>query len=187
MADLTDDQLEKRRATNQRTLKIAAAVGGVLLLLALIGYCSGDPEPADDQAPGDAASSEPVETEPAEEAEEEEPVEEPVDEEPAFDAAALEKELVANLGHPIKDGCDTSAITWHCLYEGLDTTVNDDRIEVHLSSLAGEDMDEISEQARLHIFNFLGLDHEDLGAITSFVDDVDSGTTYRGDVPLLNR
>lgn len=101
----------------------------------------------------------------------------------------VEKAVKDNLGgRDINDACDYSDMQWHCFFDGY-KSATDSRIEVRLSfpgDVSDSDKKEHAEQARLHTFNLAGGSVEKLDAVTSFDDGVDSGTTYRRDVPILN-
>ncbi len=123
-----------------------------------------------------------------------EPDDSPEDDAPEFDTAAyaadIETTLVEQLGRTPAEACDPTAypLTWHCYYDGIEAT-SEQRVDIILSTpgdITVDEAKEASEQARLHLFNFVGTTYTDLDHVVSFVNGRDTGTTYRRDVPLLN-
>lgn len=105
-------------------------------------------------------------------------------------AAKVLKEMEVNLGGPINDRCDyNDPSDWHCAFDKYTSPI-EGRINVYLSfpgDVDKGDREKAAEQARLHTFNLAGFSIENLEQVVSFNEGVDSGTTNRKDVPLLNR
>lgn len=91
-------------------------------------------------------------------------------------------------GRSIKDGCHLPAYTWQCFYSGTGSPYVG-RLDVQLrisGDVTQTEAGTMSKQARLWFFNMTGSDVKALQLVVTFVNGVDSGTTYRRDVPLLN-
>ena len=103
-------------------------------------------------------------------------------------AKKVQGEMETALGGPIGDRCDYSDMRWHCFFDHYESPLKG-RIDVHLSfpgDVSKSEKKEFAKQARLHTFNLAGYSDEGLKQVVSFNDGVDSGTTNRKDVPLLN-
>ena len=64
------------------------------------------------------------------------------------------------------------------------------RLDILLTAPADitvQQAEDMSQRARLAWFNFIGGEYPELDTIVTFVNGTDTGTTYRDDVPLLNR
>lgn len=111
-----------------------------------------------------------------------------------FDEDAYASQLEAKFteatgGRTIEDICPDTFDTWHCFYQRIEVA-GPSMITIHLSfpgDVFEEERSELAAQARLHFFNFVGPDFPDLDTIVSYSNGRDSGTTFRRNVPLLNR
>jgi len=161
--------------------KVGVIAGGSLLLLVVLALIPGADEPAPDAAPKKKAPSSSSPTPTATEKRE-----------PEYDGAAyakkVQKEMAAALGNPISESCDYGAMTWHCFFDRYESP-QPGWVSIRLGFPGDFDRDEqkaISEAARMHTFNLAGFSLDDLDTIVSYGNDVDTGTTRRSDVPLLN-
>lgn len=113
---------------------------------------------------------------------------------PKYDGAAYAKKVQAAAteaagGRTIQDACDYSNLTWHCFFERYESS-QPGWIQLQLSfpgGLTDDDIREASKQAREYTFNMAGLTVEDLDTIVSYANGLDTGTSYRRDMFILNK
>lgn len=111
---------------------------------------------------------------------------------PKHDGAAYAKRVkkaveTGLMGSSIKSRCVATEPTWHCYFVKYESP-RPEWIRVQLSfpgDLTDAEVAGVSEQARLHTFNLAGFEVADLETVVSYADGVDSGSTERGDVPIL--
>lgn len=159
-----------------RALAFAAALG----ILVLSSGCGGSDSPSSSSG-GDTASASPTPTKAAD------PAMSPASRK-QFVAKVSKAAHTALAGRSIKDGCHLPAYTWQCFYAGTESPYVG-RLDVQLKvsgDVTQTEADTMSKQARLWFFNITGSDVKTLQTVVTFVNGVDSGTTYRRDVPLLN-
>lgn len=113
---------------------------------------------------------------------------------PAFNAETytqqIENAFTTQFGvNKITDVCDLKDPTWHCFYDKAEA-INEKHLRIYLAfpaDITSAEQHQYAQAARLHTFNFVGKTFPDLATIVSYNNGVDSGTTYRKDVPLLNQ
>ena len=111
---------------------------------------------------------------------------------PDFDkkayAAQIEKTFESGLmDRKIGDMCDPAYTHWACFYDGIEAKT-EERIDIKLTTDGGwskSDLKQMSLEARTHWFNAVGLDYPNLDTVVSFVNGLDTGTSYRRDNPML--
>ena len=105
-------------------------------------------------------------------------------------AAQVEKKVGANFaGGRIRSRCDIIDQTWHCFFANYQSPQSG-RIDVYLvfpDTVSAAEAKRYAEDARFHTFSMAGPTFESLDTVVSFNNGVYSGTTYREDVPHLNR
>ena len=105
-------------------------------------------------------------------------------------AAQVEKKVGANFaGGRIQSRCDIIDQTWHCFFRQYQSP-QAGRIDVYLAfpdTVSAAQARTFAKDARSHTFNMAGHTFQSLDTVVSFNNGVNSGTTYREDVPLLDR
>jgi hypothetical protein len=105
-------------------------------------------------------------------------------------AAQVERKVGGNFaGGRIQSRCDIIDQTWHCFFRIYESP-KPGRIDVLLAfpgTVSAAEANQFAEDARFHTFNMAGDTFESLDTVASFNNGVYSGTTYREDVPHLNR
>ena len=115
-----------------------------------------------------------------------------------FDGKAYAKKIkkayvAVNSGRAISQSCDYADPTWQCYYSGIKAE-SESWVTITLNFDGGVSENQardMAERASLAFFNFVGDDFKKLDMITVYGTvhgtRLDIGTTYRADVPLLNR
>ena len=105
-------------------------------------------------------------------------------------AAQVEKKVGDNFaGGRIQSRCDIIDQTWHCFFRQYQSPQTG-RIDVCMAfpdTVSAAEASRYAADARIHTFNMAGPTFESLDTVASFNNGVYSGTTYREDVPHLNR
>jgi len=105
-------------------------------------------------------------------------------------AAQVEKKVGANFaGGRIQSRCNIIDLTWHCFFATFESP-QPGRIDVFMSfpdTVSAAEASRFAADARIHTFNMAGPTFASLDTVASFNNGVYSGTTYREDVPLLDR
>jgi len=112
---------------------------------------------------------------------------------PAFDKAAyadkLEAAYIAGNGRPIKDSCDAAFTNWQCYYDGIEAK-SASWVTINMTTpgdISKSQAKAFSKKARTAYFNFVGPEFTKLDTIVTYVNEADTGTTYRRDVAMLNQ
>ena len=105
-------------------------------------------------------------------------------------AKKIEKAFVAVNGRSIKQSCNFAEPTWHCYYAGIKAE-SESWVTMTLAFDGGvseHQARDMAKRASLAFFNFVGDDFKKLDTIVVYDSTgLDIGTTYRRDVPLLNK
>lgn len=179
----THGQREPRAVTvpGMKTMKkLATLPAAAMLLFGGLTACGGSDERLDDGRATQQETNQP----------ELEATEEP---EPEYDGKAyakkVRKAVETNFGGArIPSRCKATELTWHCFFDAYESP-SPGRINVRLSfpgDTAEAEARSFSGDARLHTFNLAGLEVTDLDTVVSYANGLDTGTTWRADVPLLN-
>jgi len=105
-------------------------------------------------------------------------------------AAQVEEKVGANFaGGRIQSRCNITDRTWHCFFDHYQSP-QAGRIDVYMvfpDTVSAAEASRLAEDARIHTFNMAGHTLQSLDTVASFNNGVNSGTTYREDVPGLTR
>ena len=105
-------------------------------------------------------------------------------------AAEVQKQVGDNFaGGRIQSRCDIIDQTWHCFFRQYQSP-QAGHIDVYLAfpdTVSAAQAKRYAADARIHTFNMAGNKIQSLDTVVSFNNGVSSGTTYREDVPSLDR
>jgi hypothetical protein len=105
-------------------------------------------------------------------------------------AAEVENQVGDNFaGGRIQSRCDIIDQTWHCFFRQYQSP-QAGHIDVYLAfpdTVSAALAKRYAADARIHTFNMAGKTIQSLDTVVSFNNGVNSGTTYREDVPHLDR